>query len=141
MNQDDAYSAQSIRRRLLLLLLRAFGIVVFLTVLLILIVAAIVIARSTGGNPIFRTPTAIVLETYYLGHGSWQGVEAVLEENTNTSIRSLRPDWDRTVVVDANGTVIIDHGNTNSPMIGAQFTPRADESGQLQRSSRLCWVY
>ena len=78
MNQDDAYSAQSIRRRLLLLLLRAFGIVVFLTVLLILIASTIVIARSTGGNPIFRTPTAIVLETYYLGHGSWQGVEVVL---------------------------------------------------------------
>ena len=80
MNQVDANSIQSIRRRLLLLLLRAFGIVVFLTVVLILIVSAVVIARNTGGNPIFRTPTAIVLETYYLGHGSWQGVEVVLEE-------------------------------------------------------------
>jgi signal transduction histidine kinase len=130
MSQEDVSSAESIRRRLLLLLLRAFGIVVFLTVVLILIASAIVIARSTGGNPIFRTPTAIVLETYYLGHGSWQGVEIVLEERTNTSIRALRPDWDRTVVVDANGIVIIDHGNTSSPLIGSKFTPRANETGQ-----------
>ena len=130
MNQVDANSIQPIRRRLLLLLLRAFGIVVFLTVVMILVVSAGVIARNTGGNPIFRTPNAIVLETYYLGHGSWQGVEVVLEERTNTSIRALRPDWDRTILVDANGIVIIDHGNTNSALIGTQFTPKTDESGQ-----------
>ncbi len=83
MKQADAQSIQSIRRRLLMLLLRAFGIVVFLTVLFILLVAAIVIARNAGTNPFYRSPTAIILETYYLGHGSWQGVEAVLEERTN----------------------------------------------------------
>ncbi len=130
MNQVDANSIQPIRRRLLLLLLRAFGIVVFLTVVMILVVSAGVIARNTGGNPIFRTPNAIVLETYYLGHGSWQGVEVVLEERTNTSIRALRPDWDRTILVDANGIVIIDHGNTKSALIGTQFTQKTDESGQ-----------
>jgi two-component system OmpR family sensor kinase/two-component system sensor histidine kinase BaeS len=129
MNNVDSHSIQSIRRRLLLLLLRAFGIVVFLTVVLILVASAIVIARNTGTNPFYRTPTAIILETYYLGHGSWQGVEVVLEERTNTSIRALRPDWDRTILVDANGIVIIDHGNTNSPIIGTQFTPRLNETG------------
>ncbi len=130
MNQVDAHSIEPIRRRLLLLLLRAFAIVVFLTVVLILTVAAIVIANNTRGNPIFRTPTAIVLETYYLGHGSWQGVEVVLEERTNTSIRALRPDWDRTILVDANGIVIIDHGSIKSSLIGTQFTPKADVTGQ-----------
>jgi len=123
MNQDDAYSAQSIRRRLLLLLLRAFGIVVFLTVVLILISATIVVARNSGNNPIFRAPTAIILESYYLGHGSWQGVDVVLEESTNTSIRALRPDWDRTILTDGNGIVLIDHGNIYSGLIGTQFTP------------------
>ncbi len=130
MNQVDANSIQSIRRRLLLLLLRAFAIVVFLTVVLILIVAAIVIARSTGTNPFVRTPTAIILETYYLGHGGWQGVEAVLEERTNTSIRALRPDWSRTVLIDADGRVVLDHGSATSPLVGTQFTPRPDETGQ-----------
>jgi signal transduction histidine kinase len=130
MNQANANSIQSIRRRLLLLLLRAFGIVVFLTVILILIVAAIVIARNTGTNPFVRTPTSIILETYYLGHGSWQGVETVLEERTNTSIRALRPDWNRTVLVDADGRVVLDHGSATSSSIGTQFIPRPDENGQ-----------
>jgi signal transduction histidine kinase len=130
MKQVDANSIQSIRRRLLLLLLRAFGIVVFLTVLLILIVDVIVIARNAGTNPFVRTPTAIILETYYLGHGSWQGVEEVLEERTNTSIRALRPDWNQTVLIDADGRVVLDHGSVTSSAIGTQFTPRPNETGQ-----------
>jgi signal transduction histidine kinase len=130
VNQADAQSIQSIRRRLLLLLLRAFGIVVFLTVLFILLVAAIVVVRNTGANPFYRTPTAIILETYYLGRSSWQGVEAVLEERTNTSIRALRPDWDRTILLDANGRVVLDHGSINSALVGAQINPQADETVQ-----------
>ena len=123
MKQADAHSIQSIRRRLLFLLLRAFGIVVFLTVLLILIASAAVIARNAGTNPFYRSPTAIILETYYLGHGSWQGVTAVLEERTNTSIRALRPDWERTTLLDADGRVVLDHGSSNTPLVGSIFTP------------------
>ena len=124
MNQVDE---RSVRRRLLLLLLRAFGIVVFLTVLFILLVAAIVVARNTGNNPFYRAPTAIILETYYLGHGSWQGVESVLEEHTNTSIRAFLPDWARTIVLDAQGTVLIDHGSAGSSLVGTKFTPATQE--------------
>jgi signal transduction histidine kinase len=130
MNQDKAQSIASIRRRLLLLLLRAFGIVVFLTVILILVVAAVVIFRNTGTDPIFRTPTAMILESYYLGHGSWEGVEIVLAENTNTYIRALRPDWDRATLVDENGIVIIDHGSTDTQNVGIIFSPANNESSQ-----------
>lgn len=124
MNQVDP---RSIRRRLLLLLLRAFGIVVFLTVLMVLIVAAGVVARNTGDNPLYRAPAATILETYYLGHGNWQGVESVLEERTNTSIRSLRPDWQRTILLDADGRVVLDHGSSDSPLVGKIFTPQSSE--------------
>jgi signal transduction histidine kinase len=127
MNPNETQSRQSIRRRLLLLLLRAFGIVVFLTVILILVAAVVVIVRNTGSNPIFRSPTAIILESYYMGHGSWQGVETVLTENTNTTIRALRPDWDRVILVNERGIVIIDHGNTVSPIIGKPFSPTRGE--------------
>jgi len=127
MKQADPHSIQSIRRRLLLLLLRAFSIVVFLTVILILIVSAAVIARNAGTNPFYRSPTAIVLETYYLGHGSWDGVEAVLEERTNTSIRALRPDWERTILLDADGRVVLDHGLADSPLIGSILTPQPNQ--------------
>jgi signal transduction histidine kinase len=119
MNQVDE---RSIRRRLLLLLLRAFAIVVFLTVALILVVAAAVVARNTGNNPFYRTPTAIILETYYLGHGSWQGVEGVLEESTSTSVRSLQPDWQRTILLDTQGRVVLDHGSANTPLVGKLLT-------------------
>jgi signal transduction histidine kinase len=124
MNQANE---RSIRRRLLFLLLRAFGIVVFLTVVLILIVAAGVVARNTGDNPFYRSPTAIILETYYLGHGSWQGVGAVLEERTNTSIRALQPDWQRTVLLDADSRIVIDHGSVDTPLVGTVFIKQANQ--------------
>jgi signal transduction histidine kinase len=127
MNEVNTQSIHSIRRRLLMLLLRAFAIVVFLTVLLVLIVTAAVVARNTGSDPIYRAPTAVILETYYLGHGSWQGVSAVLEERTNNSIRALRPDWERAILLDAQGRVVLDHGSTNSPLVGRVLTPQAGE--------------
>src|SRR5512136_529694 len=127
MKPAEMQSIRSIRLRLLILLLRAFGIVVFLTVLLILIVAAGVVARNTGANPFYRSPTAIILETYYLGHGSWQGVEAVLEERTNTSIRALHPDWERTILLDAEGRVVLDHGSANTAIIGTKYTNLSGE--------------
>ena len=128
MNQLETQSIQSIRRRLLLLLLRAFGIVVFLTVIMILAVASVVIVRNTGTNPILRTPTAVILESYYLGHGSWQGVESVLTERSNTTIRLLRPDWNRAILVDENGFVIIDHGSIKRPLVGMVFAATRNET-------------
>ena len=131
MNQGNANSIQSIRRRLLMLLLRAFGIVVFLTVVLILLVSAVSIGTNTRRNPFYISPTAIILETYYLGHGSWQGVQAVLEERTNTSIRALRPDWEQTILLDASGRVVLDHGIANSPRVGIIYSPQPNEAGLL----------
>jgi signal transduction histidine kinase len=130
MNQVNARSIRSVRRRLLLLLLRAFGIVVFLTVLLILIAAGVVISRNAGTNPLYRTPTSIILESYYLGHGSWQGVDAVLEENTNTSIRALRPDWNQIVLVDDQGRVLLDHGSADTPLVGTVYQTQPNVSEQ-----------
>jgi two-component system OmpR family sensor kinase/two-component system sensor histidine kinase BaeS len=136
MNNVNAHSIRSIRRRLLLLLLRAFGIVVFLTVVLILLVSAVAISTNTRSNPFYLSPTAIILETYYLGHGSWQGVQAVLEERTNTSIRALRPDWEQTILLDTSGRVILDHGIANSPRVGIIYTPQPDESGLILSINR-----
>jgi len=86
------------------------------------------IGTNTRRNPFYISPTAIILETYYLGHGSWQGVQAVLEERTNTSIRALRPDWEQTILLDASGRVVLDHGIANSPRVGIIYTPQPDES-------------
>jgi signal transduction histidine kinase len=130
MNQVNARSIRSIRRRLFFLLLRAFGLVVFLTVLLILIAAGVVISRNTGNNPLYRTPTAVILESYYLGHGSWQGVDVVLEENSSTSIRALRPDWHQIILVDNQGRVVLDHGSAETPLVGTIYQPQSNVTEQ-----------
>jgi signal transduction histidine kinase len=127
MNQIEPQSTRHIRNRLLLLLLRAFGIVIFLLVVLILLASALVLARNTGSNPFYRQPTAILLETYYVGHGSWTGVEVVIGERTNASFRAVQPDWDRTSLLDQNGKIIIYHGSTDSPLVGTIYTIQRNE--------------
>jgi signal transduction histidine kinase len=120
-------SIRSIRRRLVLLLLRAFGTVVLLIVVFMLIASALVLGTNNRRNPFYRAPTAILLETYYLGHGSWQGVQMVLEERTNPSIQALRPDWQQTILLDSNGRIVLDHGLVESPAIGSRYAPQPGE--------------
>jgi signal transduction histidine kinase len=127
MNHIDDYSIGSIRRRLWLLLLRAFGIVVFLTAVLILFVSAFAIGMNTRHNPFYLSPTAVLLETYYLGHGSWQGVQVVVEERANTAIRVLQPDWQQTILLDNNGRVILDKGLVNNSQTGTIYILKPGE--------------
>ena len=116
-------SINSIRRRLILILIRAFGIVVLLTVGLTLITTALRISQESDRNPFYRSPVATILESYYLGHGSWDSVQAVLGENSNPSIRALRPDWQQAVLVDKLGTIILDNGSNNTSRVGKIYSP------------------
>jgi signal transduction histidine kinase len=116
-------SINSIRRRLILILIRAFGIVVLLTVGLTLITTALRISQESDRNPFYRSPVATILESYYLGHGSWDGVQAVLSENTNPSVLALRPDWQHTVLVDKSGTIILDNGRNDTSRVGSRYLP------------------
>jgi len=71
---DLPASIRATRRRLFVLLLQAFSIVVLLTVLLLLGLFGLALSRNqTVGD----TPLATALESYYLGRGSWDGVEAI----------------------------------------------------------------
>jgi signal transduction histidine kinase len=130
MNKVNARSIRSVRRRLFFLLLRAFGLVVFLTVVLILIAAGLVINSNAGNNPLYRSPSAVILESYYLGHGSWQGVEAILNEDTSTAIRALRPDWNQIILVDNQGRVILDQGSADTPLVGTIYQPQSNVTEQ-----------
>src|SRR6266487_3176824 len=83
-------SIREIRTRLLLLLLRAFVIVLFLSFLFFIIVAGYFLTSSpipfhgqvleSSPSP-FHAQLANSLEGYYLGHGSWEGVEVVFESS------------------------------------------------------------
>jgi signal transduction histidine kinase len=116
-------SINSIRRRLIMILIRAFGIVVLLTVGLTLITTALRISQESDRNPFYRSPVATILESYYLGHGSWDGVQAVLSENTNPSVLALRPDWQQAVLVDKLGTIILDNGRNDTSRVGKIYSP------------------
>jgi signal transduction histidine kinase len=120
-------SIRHIRRRLLLILLRSFFIVVLLTLLLTLVATAFQLGSATNRNPFFRSPIATILESYYLGHGSWDGVQAVLEENTSQSVRSLRPDWQQMILLDTSGKVILVHGQALSSRVGSIYIPKPDD--------------
>ena len=92
-------SIGDIRRRLLLLLLRAFVIVLFLSFVFFVITAGYFLTSSP--NP-FHAQIANSLEGYYLGHGSWDGVEAVFESSRALSTMN-------TILLDKNQHVILDH--------------------------------
>ncbi len=92
-------SIGEIRRRLLLLLLRAFLIVLALSFVFFILTAGYFLTSSP--NP-FHAQIANALEGYYLGHGSWDGVQAVFE--TTRALNTLN-----TILLDKDQRIILDH--------------------------------
>jgi two-component system OmpR family sensor kinase/two-component system sensor histidine kinase BaeS len=113
MSLDPKHSVRQIRGRLLRLLLLAFGSIVVLMVVLILAALALVTAVAARGEPIFQSPQARLLEGYYLGRGSWDGVEALAQGE----------DWENlVVVVDADNRIVLDGGRVDTPRVGQPYT-------------------
>ncbi len=91
-------SIGEIRRRLLLLLLRAFVIVLSLSFLFFVLVAGYFLTSSP--NP-FHAQAANALESYYLEHGSWNGVETVFQSSRLLStFNTILLDKDQRIVLD-----------------------------------------
>jgi signal transduction histidine kinase len=116
-------SINSIRRRLILILVRAFGIVVLLTVGFTLVTTAFRIGQESDRNPFYRSPVATILESYYLGHGSWGGVQTISQENTNPSVGALRPVFQQSILVDVSGRIVLDHNQPDSIRLGSLYKP------------------
>jgi signal transduction histidine kinase len=104
-------SIGEIRRRLLLLLLRAFVIVLSLSFLFFVFVAGYFLISSP--NP-FHAQIANSLEGYYLGHGSWDGVQAVFESSRALSTLN-------TILLDRDQRVILDHRPVPVSSVGARY--------------------
>lgn len=104
-------SIGEIRRRLLLLLLRAFVIVLSLFFLFFIFVAGYFLTSSP--NP-FHAQIANSLEGYYLGHGNWDGVEAVFE--STRALNSLN-----TILLDKDQRVVFDHRSDPVATVGARY--------------------
>jgi two-component system OmpR family sensor kinase/two-component system sensor histidine kinase BaeS len=102
-------SIGEIRRRLLLLLLRASVIVLSLSFLFFIVTAGYFLASSP--NP-FHAQIANALEGYYLGHGSWDGVEAVFDSNRALStLNTILLDKDQRVILDRRPNSVLSVGS------------------------------
>jgi signal transduction histidine kinase len=108
---DMQTSIDEIRRRLLLLLLRAFVIVLSLSFLFFIVVAGYFLTSSP--NP-FHAQIANSLEGYYLGHGSWDGVESVFE--STRALNALN-----TILIDQNQRILLDRRPDPVTTIGSRY--------------------
>lgn len=111
------------------LVMAVFGIVA------VLAYTIIQISQNTGRNPFYRDPNATILEAYYLGRGSWDGVESVVEAGKDPASKLLMMDWEQSILVDKYGNVImyygqiynsIPSGNINMPLEVVQTPLRAN---------------
>ena len=105
-------SISSVRRRLWLLLLRAFGVVVLLIVLFMLAATFIFLGSQTNRNPYYQAPMAYLLMSYYQGHGSWQGVEELLDQQDGLDIPYLRSQWEHSLLLDPFGRIVVVPGQS-----------------------------
>lgn len=112
--QED--SVRSIQTRLFLLLLRAFIAVVLLTLAIVFAVTTYFLSAPSRFNRPERIPLVSRLETFYLARGSWDGVQIIVPIGEGR-------DWENAILIDPNGNILVDRGNTDTELIGSVYTP------------------
>jgi len=115
---DPHGSVSHIRRRLFLLLVQAFGAVVLLTLVLLIALVGLVLSNASRFTSAFKPPTAYALEAYYLAHGSWEGVESLPRDIPESG----ESQWERGLLLDAAGRVLLDRGRADSPRVGQTYS-------------------
>ncbi len=119
-----AKSIKTIQRRLILILLRALLAVVGITILILIATTLYEISSNTGQNPFYKSPNATILEAYYIGHGSWDGIESLILAGDSPDSRLLHLDWERAILMDKDGNVILYYGQGGHPGMGmSMFSP------------------
>jgi len=119
-------SVRSVQTRLFILLLRAFSAAVMFIVLVMLAAVAYFLAYPSTYNPIDRIPIITRLETYYLVKHNWQGVEVLPQTDLKSDYHRF---WQRTLLVDDQGKIVLDHGSGETGKIGTIYAQnRSDTS-------------
>ena len=114
---DPQHSVNHIRRRLFLLLVQAFGAVVLLTLVLLIALVGLVFSNASRFSAAFRPSVAYSLEAYYLARGSWEGVEVLAQD----VYAGGDDEWERGLLLDGGGRVLLDHGRGDTGRVGQVF--------------------
>jgi signal transduction histidine kinase len=124
MIMRDPTSLRSIRNRLFLLLLRAFAIVIAFLVLFSLLATGLVLANPSQDNPLRQLPIVSRLESYYIGHGSWDGVTVVF----GNSLDIEASQWEASLLLDTQGHIIVARGIPVAPSMQVLYHPTGNET-------------
>jgi len=110
MSRPLSSSIKIIQRRLVWTLIKVFLIVTSFLIVVLLGSTLYEISSNADRNPFYRSPSATVLEAYYLGHGNWNGLENLFVAGTNGDSRFTNMEWQRSILLDQNGNVIMYYG-------------------------------
>lgn len=107
-------AARQIRQRFIRIILRAFLAVLLGTLLAVVLTTAIFLSTTPDTIPFdeIEIPAVSWAEGYYLGKGSWDGVESVFADDSLASSMTL---------LDANRRIILDHGSPDAPAVGTLY--------------------
>ncbi len=104
-------SVREIRTRLLLLLVRTFVVVLFLLLFFFLVIFSYFL---TSPSSKFSPPDSEMLQGYYIGHGSWDGVQSVFD--TSEELKSLS-----TILLDKEQRIILDRRPDSVLTVGSSY--------------------
>ncbi len=97
-----------------MILVRAFLVVGVVGMVALIGFTIFEISRNTEKNPFYRDPNATILEAYYLGRGSWDGIEALVDPGLYPDSKLIRMDWENFILIDQYGRVVMYYGQFSS---------------------------
>lgn len=129
MTLPPSSSIKTIQRRLVWTLIKAFLVVTSLTIFVLIGSVWYQIRSTADRNPFYKAPSATILEAYYLGHGSWNGLTSLMQSSQNSESRFIKMDWNRFILVDQYGNIIMYYGEPYQgfPMSGVELPAERHE--------------
>ncbi len=128
-------SVRPIQTRLFILLLRAFAAAVFLIMVVILAAMAYFLTYPSNYNPIDRLPIITRLETFYIIKNNWVGVDVLPKNDVSSTFHNF---WNRSILLDEQGKIVLDHGSYQTGLIGQTYTKNlTDTSIPIRANAKL----
>ena len=125
-------SVREIRNRLLSLLVRAFVFVLFFSLIFFLFVVIYFLASQ---NSPVSPPFVNTLQGYYIGHGSWDGIDTAFD--TIDELNSFNA-----ILLDENQRVILDSDADPVSIIGSSYEIQHDDLALTLEANgqRIGWL-